>query len=64
MEEHGPGLHHLAVETDDVAAALENAADGGVELIDEEPRRGAWEHKVGFLHPGSTGGVLFEFVEH
>jgi methylmalonyl-CoA/ethylmalonyl-CoA epimerase len=64
LEEHGPGLHHLAVETDDVAAALENAADAGVELIDEEPRRGAWEHKVGFLHPGSTGGVLFEFVEH
>lgn len=64
LEEHGPGLHHLAVATDDVEAALERAADAGVELVDEEPRRGAWDHRVAFLHPGSTGGVLFEYVEH
>ena len=64
LEEHGPGLHHVALETDDIEAALENAADAGVDLVDEEPRRGAWEHQVAFLHPGSTGGVLVEFVEH
>ena len=64
LESHGPGLHHLAVETDDVEAALEAAADVGVDRIDEEPRRGAWGHRVAFLHPDSTGGVLFEFVEH
>ena len=64
LENHGGGLHHVAVETDDAEAALESAADAGVELIDEEPRRGAWDHQVAFLHPKSTGGVLFEFVEH
>ena len=64
LEDHGAGLHHLAVETDDIEAALERAESAGVDLIDEEPRRGAWEHQVAFLHPGSTGGVLFEFVEH
>jgi methylmalonyl-CoA/ethylmalonyl-CoA epimerase len=64
LETHGAGLHHLALETDDIEAALESAADVGVDLIDEEPRRGAWNHQVAFLHPGSTGGVLFEFVEH
>ncbi|MDR9380055.1 MAG: methylmalonyl-CoA epimerase [Natronomonas sp.] len=64
LERHGSGLHHIALETDDIEAALETAADVDVELIDEEPRRGAWGHGVAFLHPGSTGGMLIEFVEH
>ena len=64
LENHGAGLHHVALETEDFAAALENAADLGVELIDEEPRPGAWGHDVAFLHPDSTGGVLVEFVGH
>lgn len=64
IEDHGGGLHHLALRTPDVAAALERARDQGVELIDDAPREGAWGHAVAFLHPGSTGGVLLEFVEH
>ena len=64
LENHGPGLHHIALETDDIEAALENAAEVGVELIDEDPRPGAWGHDIAFLHPESTGGVLVEFVEH
>jgi len=64
LDEHGPGLHHIALETDDIGEALATAESVGAELIDEEPRRGAWGHQVAFLHPGSTGGVLIEFVEH
>jgi methylmalonyl-CoA/ethylmalonyl-CoA epimerase len=64
LENNGPGLHHVALETDDIDAALERAKSAGVELIDEEPRPGAWGHDVAFLHPKSTGGVLIEFVEH
>lgn len=64
LEENGGGIHHLAVETNDIEAALENAETVGVELIDSEPRRGAWGHQVAFVHPNSTGGVLLEFVEH
>lgn len=64
LDSHGPGVHHVAVATDDVAAALERAREAGVELVDEEPRPGAWGHEVAFLHPGSTGGVLVEYVEH
>ncbi|MFC6905054.1 methylmalonyl-CoA epimerase [Halalkalicoccus tibetensis] len=64
LERNGPGIHHLALETDDVEAALDDARAEGVELIDEEPRPGAWGHEVAFLHPKSTGGVLIEFVEH
>lgn len=64
LDRHGPGVHHLAFETGDVERALGVAHDAGVELIDEEPRPGAWGHRVAFLHPKSTGGVLVEFVEH
>jgi len=63
IESHGPGIHHLAVETDDIEAALSTAWSCDVALIDTEPRPGAWGHDVAFLHPKSTGGVLVEFVD-
>jgi methylmalonyl-CoA/ethylmalonyl-CoA epimerase len=62
LDSHGSGILHLAVETDDIEAALSTARDSGVELVDDEPRPGAWGHEVAFLHPESTGGVLIEFV--
>jgi methylmalonyl-CoA/ethylmalonyl-CoA epimerase len=64
IDKQGPGLHHLALATDDIDAALDHARELGVDLIDEEPRPGAWGHDVAFLHPKSTGGVLVEFVQH
>ncbi|MFC7200073.1 methylmalonyl-CoA epimerase [Halospeciosus flavus] len=64
LDREGPGIHHVALATDDVGAALDTARDHGVELIDEEPREGAWGHDVAFLHPRDTGGVLVEFVQH
>lgn len=64
LERHGPGIHHLAVETDDIEGALDRARDLGIECIDDEPRPGAWGHEVAFLHPRDTGGILLEFVAH
>ncbi|MDS0281279.1 methylmalonyl-CoA epimerase [Haloarcula onubensis] len=64
LDRHGPGLHHVALATDDIEAALAGAREAGVDLIDESPRPGAWGHDVAFCHPKSTGGVLVEFVEH
>lgn len=64
LQDRDGGIHHVAYATDDVEAALDRARDLGVELIDEEPRPGAWGHDVAFCHPKSTGGVLVEFVEH
>ena len=64
LDREGPGLHHLAFRTDDIEAALAHAEALGIDRIDAEPRPGAWGHQVAFLHPGSTGGVLVEFVEH
>ncbi|RAW45217.1 methylmalonyl-CoA epimerase [Halorubrum sp. 48-1-W] len=63
LDREGPGIHHVALATDDLAGALDRARDLGVDLVDEEPRPGAWGHEVAFLHPRSTGGVLVEFVE-
>jgi len=62
LDGHGPGIHHLALGTDDITAALDRAREAGVNLIDDDPRPGAWGHEVAFLHPKSTGGVLIEFV--
>lgn len=64
LDSNGPGIHHLALETSDIETSLETARSAGVELVDEEPRPGAWGHDVAFMHPKSTGGILLEFVEH
>jgi methylmalonyl-CoA/ethylmalonyl-CoA epimerase len=64
LDRHGPGIHHLALATDDIEAALDTARGAGVDLIDESPRPGAWGHDVAFCHPDTTGGVLVEFVQH
>jgi len=64
LERNGPGIHHLALATEDIEAALDGAQSAGLDLVDEEPRPGAWGHDVAFLHPRSTGGVLLELVEH
>jgi len=64
VDENGSGLHHVAFATDDASAALSRARDLGIESIDDEPRSGAWDHDIAFLHPRDTAGVLVEFVEH
>ena len=61
IEKRGPGIHHLAFAMDDVAESLKHAADNGIRLIDETPRKGAEGLHIGFLHPKSTFGVLTEF---
>ena len=63
IEARGTGIHHVALRTGDIEAALEAARDRGVDLVDESPRPGAWGHEVAFLHPRSTAGVLVEFVQ-
>jgi methylmalonyl-CoA/ethylmalonyl-CoA epimerase len=64
LDGNGPGIHHLALATSDIEAALSRARELDIGLIDEEPRPGAWDHQVAFLHPRSTGGILIEFVQH
>ncbi|MBT8405187.1 MAG: methylmalonyl-CoA epimerase [Gemmatimonadetes bacterium] len=63
LDRSGAGLHHIAYRSDDLRADLERLAADGFELIDAEPRPGAFGHSVAFLHPRSTGRVLIELVE-
>jgi len=64
LDENGPGIHHLALATSDIERALDRAREHDIDLIDDQPRPGAWSHDVAFMHPKSTGGILLEFVEH
>jgi methylmalonyl-CoA/ethylmalonyl-CoA epimerase len=59
----GPGLHHVAYQTSDIDAALEQVKAAGLRLIDEQPRVGIRGSRVAFLHPKATAGVLTELVE-
>lgn len=63
LESRGPGLHHVAYRTSDIASALEAVRAAGLELIDEQPRTGIRNTRVAFVHPSAMGGVLTELVE-
>jgi methylmalonyl-CoA epimerase len=60
----GQGLHHIAIEVEDIARKLDELKRQGVALIDSEPRKGADNCLIAFVHPKSTGGVLLELTEH
>jgi methylmalonyl-CoA/ethylmalonyl-CoA epimerase len=63
LARRGAGRHHLAFRGPDIAATLGDLTSRGFEAIDPEPRPGARGHLVAFLHPRSTGGVLWELVQ-
>lgn len=63
IEKRGPGLHHLTLEVPDLVKALTELERSGVKLIDREPRTGAGNERIAFLHPSSTAGVLIELVQ-
>ncbi len=62
LARRGPGMHHVGIVVDDVAAAAAELAGGGANVIDPEPRRGLGGHEVVFVHPDSLHGVLAEVV--
>jgi methylmalonyl-CoA epimerase len=63
LAKRGPGLHHVAYQTDDVERTLAELKQAGTRLIDETPRVGIRGSRVAFLHPASSGGVLTEIVQ-
>jgi methylmalonyl-CoA/ethylmalonyl-CoA epimerase len=63
LEKRGPGLHHVAIEVEGIESAIGFLKGLGVPMIDDSPRIGARGHKVAFVHPKATGGVLVELVE-
>jgi methylmalonyl-CoA epimerase len=63
LEKRGGGIHHIAVEVEDIKESLAKLKAEGVRLIDEEPRIGAENCLVAFVHPKSANGVLLELVQ-
>ncbi|OGD45669.1 methylmalonyl-CoA epimerase [Candidatus Bathyarchaeota archaeon RBG_13_46_16b] len=63
LETRGEGIHHFAVEVDNIDVALAEMKKEGVALIDEQPQMGAEGKRIAFVHPKSTKGVLMELVE-
>lgn len=63
IEAKGEGIHHIALKVDNLEKALEEMATKGYQLIDKAPRPGAGGHRIAFLHPKSTKGVLLELSE-
>lgn len=63
IAKRGQGLHHLTLAVPDLRKTLRELEASGVKLIDREPRVGAGDERMAFLHPSSTAGVLIELVE-
>ncbi len=63
IEKRGEGIHHMAFEVDDIHAELARLKEAGIRLIDEQPRMGADNFLVAFIHPKSAGGVLVELCQ-
>lgn len=59
----GEGVHHLALNTDNIRAELERLEASGVELINAAPIRRGDEYEIAFLHPRSTRRVLIELCQ-
>ena len=62
IDKRGPGIHHIALKVSDLPAIIERLRASGVRLLGE-PQRGAGGHLYVFVHPSSTGGVLWELIQ-
>ena len=62
LARRGPGMHHVALETDDIDATIRRLVGEGAQMIDERPRRGLFGLEVAFVHPSAVHGVLTEVV--
>jgi methylmalonyl-CoA/ethylmalonyl-CoA epimerase len=63
IEKRGEGIHHLAFEVDDIYTEMKRLLEGGFQLLNTEPKRGADNKLVCFLHPKTTNGVLIELCQ-
>lgn len=63
LKNRGEGIHHICLGVADIEAELAAYKAKGIRLIDEIPRIGAEGHRVAFVHPQSTNGVLIELEE-
>ncbi|MBK7348998.1 MAG: methylmalonyl-CoA epimerase [Gemmatimonadetes bacterium] len=63
LARRGPGIHHVCYRVPDLEAALAACRAAGYRLVDEVPRTGAGGHRIAFVHPKATAGILIELTE-
>ena len=63
LKNHGPGMHHVCFEVDDINNAINELKESKIQVISDNPTTGEEGYKVVFIHPKSTGGVLVEMAE-
>lgn len=63
IEKRGEGIHHVAFDVADIYAEMKRLSDEGFVLLNAEPKRGADNKLVCFLHPKGTNGVLIELCQ-
>lgn len=63
IEKKGEGIHHLAFETANIDESLQKASDNGFSLINPQPKDGADNKRIAFLHPKTTNSVLVELCQ-
>lgn len=63
LTKKGPGMHHIAYAVNDILAEMERLKSEGFQLLNEEPKRGADNKLVCFIHPKTAGGVLVELCQ-
>ncbi|AXI99849.1 methylmalonyl-CoA epimerase [Cyclonatronum proteinivorum] len=63
IEKRGQGLHHVAFEVDDIRAEMQRLREAGFRLLQEEPKRGADNKLIAFVHPKNSTGVLMELCQ-
>lgn len=63
LAKKGPGFHHVAFAVSDIRAEMNRLREVGFELLNEEPKPGADNKLICFLHPRSTGGLLVELCQ-
>ena len=63
IEKRGEGIHHIAFYVDNIEDEIERLQQEGFKLLNDQPKRGADQKKIAFLHPKSAQGVLVELCE-
>lgn len=63
IDKRGEGFHHVAIAVDDIVTEMTRLKSAGFELLSDEPKPGADNKLICFLHPRSTGGLLIELCQ-
>ncbi|MFY0593589.1 methylmalonyl-CoA epimerase [Roseivirga sp.] len=63
LEKRGEGIHHIAYDVEDIRAEMKRLESEGFTLLNKEPKKGADNKLVCFLHPKTTNGVLIELCQ-